>query len=226
MQTFTRDQVKTHNRRDDGWLIIHNEVYDITSFFDDHPGGRDVLLDQLGSDATIAFDAIGHSASAMAMMSRFKIGQLAEVQPYAYYRMADLKKSRNTPDCAFIVIHNKVYDVTAFLDNHPGGRDVLLCNAGTDATQAFQDINHSAIAYKMMEQYYVGELHPTEQTQHYTISTQNSPDTEKNTQKSNRAGKSTSRKSNALIQHIKLQIQLLVSFTLVIILAAYCIQLL
>ena len=34
-----------------------------------------------------------------------------------------------------MVIKGKAYDVTKFLDEHPGGEEVLLDMAGKDATQ-------------------------------------------------------------------------------------------
>jgi Cytochrome b5-like Heme/Steroid binding domain len=37
----------------------------------------------------------------------------------------------------------KVYDVTKYLDDHPGGAEVLLEQAGQDATDMFEDIGHS-----------------------------------------------------------------------------------
>ena len=39
----------------------------------------------------------------------------------------------------FIIIHNHVYDVTPWLNDHPGGCEILLQNAGTDATVVFED---------------------------------------------------------------------------------------
>lgn len=33
-------------------------------------------------------------------------------------------------DSCWLVIHGKVYDVTSFLDKHPGGRAILLKQAG------------------------------------------------------------------------------------------------
>lgn len=36
----------------------------------------------------------------------------------------------NSPDSCWLVIHGKVYDVTKFLDKHPGGRSILLKQGG------------------------------------------------------------------------------------------------
>lgn len=58
----------------------------------------------------------------------------------------------------WIVIQDKVYDLTNFLDEHPGGREIMLEHAGLDATTVFQDIGHSAEAKKILAKYYIGEL--------------------------------------------------------------------
>ena len=41
---------------------------------------------------------------------------------------------------------------------HPGGEEVLIENAGSDSTTAFDDVGHSSDARTMLEQYYIGEL--------------------------------------------------------------------
>ena len=60
----------------------------------------------------------------------------------------------------WIVIHDKVYDVTKWLDDHPGGEDVLMENSGTDASEPWEDIGHSSEAREKMKQYQIGELRP------------------------------------------------------------------
>ena len=45
---FSREEVKVHTNREDVWFVIHNKVYDITKFLDDHPGGEEVMLDKGG----------------------------------------------------------------------------------------------------------------------------------------------------------------------------------
>lgn len=42
---------------------------------------------------------------------------------------------------------------------HPGGEEILFENAGTDATEAFEDVGHSTDAREMMKDYRIGTLH-------------------------------------------------------------------
>jgi 4-hydroxysphinganine ceramide fatty acyl 2-hydroxylase len=59
-----------------------------------------------------------------------------------------------------IIIDGRVYDVTDFLDTHPGG-DILLDYHGQDVTQIMQDPvlhQHSSVSYEMLDEFYVGEV--------------------------------------------------------------------
>merc|ERR1711884_778396 len=63
----------------------------------------------------------------------------------------------NTEHDVWIVVNDKVYDCTEYLELHPGGIDSITINAGDDATEDFVAI-HSAKATKMLERYYIGDL--------------------------------------------------------------------
>ncbi|XP_067837559.1 cytochrome b5 [Heptranchias perlo] len=76
-----------------------------------------------------------------------------------YYSLEELKQ-HNSGNSAWILIHNNIYDVTKFLEEHPGGEEVLKEQAGGDATEAFEDVGHSTDAQEMTKQYLLGELHP------------------------------------------------------------------
>ncbi|CAO3587108.1 unnamed protein product [Absidia cylindrospora] len=47
----------------------------------------------------------------------------------------------NTKDDLWIILHGKIYDLTQFLPDHPGGQKIILKYAGTDATSAFDPIH-------------------------------------------------------------------------------------
>ncbi|VDD86230.1 unnamed protein product [Enterobius vermicularis] len=83
-------------------------------------------------------------------------------------------EEHNSTKSSWIVIGNKVYDVTEFLDEHPGGCEVLLELAGGDATENFEDVGHSTDAQEMRETYLVGEIEKDEK-QTYSPSKKEQP---------------------------------------------------
>lgn len=56
------------------------------------------------------------------------------------------------------ILIRAVYDVTKYLEDHPGGKAVLLEVAGTNATEAFEDAGHSDEAREQMEPFCIGSL--------------------------------------------------------------------
>lgn len=72
------------------------------------------------------------------------------------YTMQDIK-AHNNSHSSWFVVNNKVYDGTPFLKDHPGGSDSIILVSGGDATEDFDAI-HSKKAWKMLEEYYIGDL--------------------------------------------------------------------
>lgn len=55
-ESFTPAQVATHNTADNGlYIIIDTNVYDVTNFIDEHPGGARILKLVAGKDASKQF---------------------------------------------------------------------------------------------------------------------------------------------------------------------------
>jgi len=59
-------------------------------------------------------------------------------------------------DC-YMIISGKVYDVTSYVNQHPGGVDNIVSGCGTDATDLFAQI-HSQRAYDLLPHFYIGDL--------------------------------------------------------------------
>uniref|UniRef100_A0A2K5IKT1 Cytochrome b5 n=2 Tax=Colobinae TaxID=9569 RepID=A0A2K5IKT1_COLAP len=76
-----------------------------------------------------------------------------------YYTLEEIQK-HNHSKSTWLILHHKVYDVTKFLEEHPGGEEVLREQAGGDATENFEDVGHSTDARELSKTYIIGELHP------------------------------------------------------------------
>jgi len=70
------------------------QVYDVTSYLDDHPGGAEVLLDCAGTDADDLFEDIGHSKDARAQLAKFKIGELYVSEEEKAAKAAELARQK------------------------------------------------------------------------------------------------------------------------------------
>ncbi|KAL2488172.1 Cytochrome [Forsythia ovata] len=73
------------------------------------------------------------------------------------FTLAEVAEHNTAKDC-WLVIDGKVYDVTKFLEDHPGGDEVLLSATGKDATDDFEDVGHSSSARDQMDELYVGNI--------------------------------------------------------------------
>lgn len=65
-------------------------------------------------------------------------------------------------DC-WIIVGNKVYDVTPFLEEHPGGKKILLRAGGMDATKEFQKFHNESVLTTIASKYYIGDLSSVEE---------------------------------------------------------------
>ncbi|CAH8259670.1 unnamed protein product [Arabidopsis lyrata] len=74
--------------------------------------------------------------------------------------LSELSQHSSRHDC-WLLIEGKVYDVTEFLKDHPGGDDVLLSATGKDATHEFEEVGHSSSAKVMLSEFYVGDIDST-----------------------------------------------------------------
>jgi cytochrome b involved in lipid metabolism len=79
------------------------------------------------------------------------------------FTMEEVAKHNSQQDC-WLVIGNKsnggpkVYDISKYLNEHPGGPEIMLDFAGKDADDMFEDIGHSTGAREKLRTLYVGDL--------------------------------------------------------------------
>lgn len=77
------------------------------------------------------------------------------------YPLADIASHNREEDC-WMVIEGQVYDITAYLPDHPSEPEFILPWCGKDATQAWLTKNrnklHSARASALLEKYRIGKM--------------------------------------------------------------------
>ena len=93
------------------------------------------------------------------------------------YTLAEVGKHKTKEDI-WVVIHGKgkwtsdihyklsneiermrlVYNISSYPDHHPGGLEILLDVAGTDATENFDYVGHSADAEETLRGFEIGDL--------------------------------------------------------------------
>mmetsp|Transcript_4631 Transcript_4631/g.7907 ORF Transcript_4631/g.7907 Transcript_4631/m.7907 type:complete len:105 (+) Transcript_4631:359-673(+) len=69
----------------------------------------------------------------------------------------ELAKHNKADDC-WISINDHVYNVTDFLNDHPGGKKAILMYAGKDATSEFEMLHKPEVLKKYGEGMKVGPL--------------------------------------------------------------------
>ncbi|KDP33792.1 hypothetical protein JCGZ_07363 [Jatropha curcas] len=72
------------------------------------------------------------------------------------YNKAEVSKHHKRTDC-WIIIKDKVYDVTSYVEEHPGG-DAILAHAGDDSTEGFFGPQHATRVFDMIDDFYIGDL--------------------------------------------------------------------
>ena len=70
-------EVSRHNTMRDCWVVINGNVYDMSSFIDDHPGGAKVVMLYAGNDATEEFTMLHKPSIIKQFGPRLLVGTLA-----------------------------------------------------------------------------------------------------------------------------------------------------
>ena len=72
------DDVAVHATLDDCWSVVDEQVYDLTAWIEQHPGGAGPIESMCGVDATEAFMAMhGSQQAPKEILAGFEIGPLA-----------------------------------------------------------------------------------------------------------------------------------------------------
>lgn len=76
------------------------------------------------------------------------------------YSLKQVAEHRSEDDC-WVAVNNKVYNLTKWLNKHPGGKSVLFNLAGTDCSDEFRTFHYKP-NYNLLKLFQVGDLDPAD----------------------------------------------------------------
>ncbi|MFZ5792823.1 MAG: cytochrome b5 domain-containing protein [Pseudomonadota bacterium] len=91
--------------------------------------------------------------------------QVSEEPPAApaekLYTTAEIARHDSASSC-WLIVAGRVYDVTAYIGEHPADPDTILRYCGKDATRGFDTKDrgrpHSGAARRLLEDYFIGRV--------------------------------------------------------------------
>ena len=66
------------------------------------------------------------------------------------YSRADVRR-KNCRESLWIIVGDKILDVTRWRQTHPGGEELLLAHGGEDCTNAFDAFHHPRVKRRLEE---------------------------------------------------------------------------
>jgi hypothetical protein len=81
LPSLTWDDVRSAQAHGRTWVVVAGDVYDVSRFLEDHPGGAEILQRHAGTDASTAFAKAKHSREALVLMMNYRVGRLQDAEP-------------------------------------------------------------------------------------------------------------------------------------------------
>lgn len=77
VKTISSTELKKHATKESLWVALYGEVYDLTEYTEEHPGGMQAIIDVAGMDGTETFEAV-HNRELLDSMGFKSLGKLVQ----------------------------------------------------------------------------------------------------------------------------------------------------
>eukprot|EP00741_Cyanophora_paradoxa_P010610 tig00020537_g10254.t1 len=84
-----------------------------------------------------------------------------DAAPARKIRLSEVMQHQAWEDL-WLIIDNRVYDVTEYVQLHPGGEDIM--NGLPDVSAGFKKDHHPKNVWEIVKKFYIGDLHPDDVT--------------------------------------------------------------
>ena len=171
--TYTLTDLQHHSTPSSCWSAVNGSVYDLTNWIGRHEGGAAVIKAMCGHDASAAFNA-QHGAGASngdddgnepaRALARYRIGAYSAPSSVAApggssskpFTMKQVRRHSTAGNC-WSAVNRKIYNLTTWIDQHPGGPSVITGMCGRNASATFNGKHGgSSRASRVLTSYQIG----------------------------------------------------------------------
>ncbi|CAD8077188.1 unnamed protein product [Paramecium primaurelia] len=78
LKSYTIEEVQQHNTQKDAWIVLQDNIYDVSYYIEKHPGGREQILRGVGKDATFLFLQHHPWINFHYILEKFQVGYLVK----------------------------------------------------------------------------------------------------------------------------------------------------
>jgi len=139
--SFTLTEISKHNLKNDCYLIINNNVYDVSSYINYHPAGSRTITSRCGKEVTGIFARI-HSNRAWDLLKRYKIGTISTNKPDVTFQIltaiSDALKKAN-PSAEIIAVRPKTNIYVAKIISNGKLYEIHINNNGQIINEEIED---------------------------------------------------------------------------------------
>eukprot|EP01080_Neovahlkampfia_damariscottae_P002475 gene2475-3184_t len=145
------------NNEKDFFVIIDNNIYNF-----EHFSKKELFSKMKGDDITEEFFDIEEYVELFKEIEELQIGivplneKMKRKRKIKNYTKEQVLKHNSYED-AWLIIENKIYDVTEYTPEHPGG-DLILTKVGQDSTVDYLEAKHPSYVSDMLEDFYIGDI--------------------------------------------------------------------
>ncbi len=50
VRSYLWEDIRKHDKENDAWVVMDGEVFDVSKFLSEHPGGSSIVMPSLGTD--------------------------------------------------------------------------------------------------------------------------------------------------------------------------------
>jgi ferredoxin-NADP reductase len=151
VSTFATEEIRKHNGATDCWVVLNNDVLNITEFLSRHPAGPQMILNYAGKDITEPFVLNGHSRFALEVSREFVIGEVRP--PKAAAVALKLLQREQLSHCTVAL----TFDNPTHMTFSPGGHIRIFNVAGVGRSYSPYRVDDDFIQF-MVKRYDGGQV--------------------------------------------------------------------